>query len=151
MKYCGGTSSGPKLFLCVPKIIVLDHRCTYEGCLPDESRVVAIQKWGPCRNLSEVHAFLRTIGVIQIFICDFALCANPLIKLMHKDAPFEFGSDQIKAQEDLKTALIESPALLAIDYTPLSLIILAVDMSYIAVGFHLCQCDDVNPRKRYYN
>src|ERR1700677_4499798 len=117
MKYCGGTSSGPKLFLCVPKIIVLDHRCTYEGRLPDESRVVAIQKWGPCKNLSEVRAFLRTIGVVQIFICDFALRANPLIKLTHKDAPFEFSSDQIKAQEDLKTALIEPPTLCTIPLT----------------------------------
>src|SRR6202453_2848683 len=147
MKYCGGTFSGSKLFLCVPEIIVLGHRCTYEGRLPDESRVVAIRKWGPCGNLSEVCAFLGTISVVRIFIHDFALCTNPLVKLMHKDAPFEFDSDQIKAQEDLKTALIESPALRAIDYTSLSPVILAVDTSYIAVGFHLCQCDDVNPRK----
>src|ERR1700677_4930271 len=98
MKYCGGTFSGPKLFLCVPEIIVLGHRCTYEGRLPDESHVVAIQKWGPCGNLSEVHAFLGTIGVVQIFIRDFALCANLLVKLTRKDAPFAFGSDKIKAQ-----------------------------------------------------
>jgi hypothetical protein len=26
MKYCGGTFSGPKLFLCVPEIFVLGHR-----------------------------------------------------------------------------------------------------------------------------
>jgi hypothetical protein len=31
MKYCGGTFSGPKLFLCVPEIFVLGHRCTPEG------------------------------------------------------------------------------------------------------------------------
>src|ERR1700677_935344 len=151
MKYCGRTFSGPKLFLCVPKIIVLGHRCTYKGRLPDESRVVAIRKWGPCRNLSEVRAFLGTIGVVRIFIRNFALGANPLVKLTCKDAPFKFGSDQIRAQENLKTALIESPALRAIDYTSLSSVILAVDTSYIAVGFHLCQCDDINPRNRYYN
>src|SRR6202453_1644926 len=33
----------------------------------------------------------------------------------------------------------------------LSPVILAVDTFYIAVRFHLCQCDDENPRKRYYN
>ena len=38
MKYCGGTFSGPKLFLCVAEIMVLGHRCTYEGRLPDELR-----------------------------------------------------------------------------------------------------------------
>jgi hypothetical protein len=44
MKYCGGTFSGPKLYLCVPEIFVLGHRCTPEGRLPDELRVSAIQK-----------------------------------------------------------------------------------------------------------
>jgi hypothetical protein len=68
MKYCGGTFSGPKLFLCVPEIFVLGHRCTPEGRLPDESRVSAIRKWGPCQcqSLSEVHTFLGTVGVVQI-------------------------------------------------------------------------------------
>src|SRR6202453_4875819 len=75
---------------------------------------------GPCGNLSEVRAFLGTIGVVRIFIRDFALRANPLIKLTCKDAPFKFGSDQIKAQEDLQTALIESPTLRAINYMSLS-------------------------------
>src|SRR5271155_5704802 len=79
MKYCGGTFSGPKLFLCVPEITVLGHRCTYEGRLPDESRVVAIRKWGPCKDLSEVRAFLGTIGVCRIFIHNFARRAAPLI------------------------------------------------------------------------
>jgi hypothetical protein len=64
MKYCGGTFSGPKLYLCVPEIFVLGHRCTPEGRLPDESRVSAIRKWGPCQTLSEVRAFLGTVGVV---------------------------------------------------------------------------------------
>jgi hypothetical protein len=50
MKYCGGTFSSPKLYLCVPEIFVLGHRCTPEGRLPDESRVSAIWKWGPCQS-----------------------------------------------------------------------------------------------------
>jgi hypothetical protein len=54
-------------------------------------------------------------------------------------------------QEDLKAALLESPALHAIDYTSSAPIILAVDTSYIAIGFHLCQCDVTTPSRRYYN
>jgi hypothetical protein len=151
MKYCGGTFSGPKLYLCVPEIFVLGHRCTPEGRLPDESRVSAIRKWGPCQTLSEVHAFLGTVGVVQIFIKNFALHAHSLIKLTRKDEPFIFGPAQIKAQEDLKTALLESPALRAIDYTSTAPVILAVDTSYLTIGFHLCQCDVNHPSKRYYN
>src|SRR3981189_3153060 len=151
MTYCGGTFSGPKLFVCVPELIVLGHRCTFEGRLPDESKVAAIQKWGPCNSLSEVRAFLGTIGVIRIFIRNFALRAHHLVKLTRKDADFIFGPDQLAAQQDLKDALLSSPALRAIDYTSSAPVILAVDTSYLAVGFHLCQCDIENPRKRYYS
>jgi hypothetical protein len=81
MKYCGGTFSGPKLYLCVPDILVLDHRCTPEGWLPDKSKVSAIRKWGPFQSLSEVHAFLGMVGIVWIFIKNFSLHAH-LIKLM---------------------------------------------------------------------
>jgi hypothetical protein len=151
MKYCGGTFSGPKLFLCVPEIFFLGHRCTPEDRLPDELRVSAIRKWGPCQSLSEVRAFLGTVGVVQIFIKNFSLCAHPLIKLTRKDEPFIFGPEQIQVQEDLKTALLESPALHATDYTSSAPVILAVNTSYIAVGFQLCQCDVTTPSCRYYN
>jgi hypothetical protein len=141
MKYCGGTFSGFKLYLCVPEIFVLGHRCTHEGRLPDKLRVSTIRKWGPCQSLSEVCAFLGMVGVVWIFIKNFSLHAHPLIKLTRKDKPFIFGPEQIQAQEDLKTALLDSPALRTINYTSSTPIILAVDTSYIAVGFQLCQCD----------
>jgi hypothetical protein len=151
MKYCGGMFSGPKLFLCVPEIFVLGLRCTPEGRLPDKSRVSAIWKWGPCQSLSEVCAFLGTVGVVRIFIKNFSLRAHPLIKLTRKDKPFLFGPEQIQAQEDLKTALLESPALCTINYTSPAPIILAIDTSYMAVSFQLCQCDVTTPSRCYYN
>ena len=67
-----------------------------------------------------------------------------------KDFPFIFGPEQIAAQDDLKQVLLTSPALHPLDYKSLSPVILAVDTSYIAVGFHLCQCDRDDPRKHYY-
>jgi hypothetical protein len=151
MKYCSGSFSSPKLFLCVPEIFVLDHRCTPEGQLPDESRVSVIRKWGLCQSLSEVCTFLGTVGVVRIFIKNFSLRAHPLIKLTRKDEPFIFGPEQIQVQEDLKIALLESPALRSIDYTSSAPVILAVDTSYIAVDFQLCQCDVTTPSQCYYN
>jgi hypothetical protein len=151
MKYHGGMFSSPKLYLCVPEIFVLGHRCTPEGRLPDESRVSAIQKWRPCQSLSEVRTFLGTVGVVQIFIKNFSLRTHPLIKLTRKDEPFIFGPEQIKAQEDLKSALLESPALHAIDYTSSAPVILAINTSYIVISFQLCQCDVTTPSRQYYN
>jgi hypothetical protein len=103
-----------------------------------------------CQSLSEVRAFLGTVGVVWIFIKNFSLRTHPLIKLTWKDEPFIFGPEQIHVQEDLKTALLESPALRAIYYTSSAPVILAIDTSYIAVGFHLFQCNVTTPSQRYY-
>ena len=63
MKYSGGTFSGTKAVICKREITVLGHRCTPEGRLPDESQVSKIVKWGPCKDLKDVGAFLGTIGI----------------------------------------------------------------------------------------
>jgi hypothetical protein len=150
MKYCGGTFSGYKATLCAEETTVVGNRCTYEGRLPDDGRIAKILNWGPCTDLSDVRAFLGTIGVCRMFIRNFAHRANQLTMLTRKDQPFLFGPEQIAAQDDLKQALVNSPALRPIDYTSDSPVILAVDTSYIAIGYHLCQCDIDDPRKRRY-
>jgi hypothetical protein len=147
MKYCGGTFSGYKVTLCTSEITVVGHRCTIDGRLPDESRIEKIVNWGPCRDISDVRAFLGTMGVVRVFIRNFAHRAHHLVVLTRKDYPFIFGPEQIRAQEDLKQALLDSPALRPIDYLSDSAVILAVDTSHIAIGFYLCQCDIENPRK----
>jgi hypothetical protein len=111
MKYCGGMFSGPKLFLCIPKIIVLGHRCNIEGRMADPMQINAVSKWGPCWTLTKVKAFLGTTGVCHIFIQNFTKHATALINLTCKDVPFEFRPEHIAAQEDLKQALIHSPAI----------------------------------------
>ena len=77
MKYCGGTFSGYKAILCAEEITVVGHRCTPDGRLPDESRVEKVLNWGPCIDVSDVRAFLGTIGVCRMFIRNFAHRANP--------------------------------------------------------------------------
>jgi hypothetical protein len=71
--------------------------------------------------------------------------------LTKKAVPFVYGPEQIAVQEKLKKALLESPALRPINYRSPAPVILAVDTSYIAIGFFLCQCDEDNPCIRYYN
>ncbi|KAF7343686.1 DNA/RNA polymerase [Mycena sanguinolenta] len=150
MKYCGGTFSGVKSILCAQSITVVGHVCTPAGRIPDQKRVAKIFNWGPCKDLSEVRAFLGTIGVVRIFIRNFSHRAHALVILTRKDMPFLFGPAQIAAQEDLKHALIHSPALRPIDYSSSAPAILGVDTSSIAVGFLLCQCDPNNLSRRYY-
>ena len=150
MKYCGGTFSGYKTFLCTPEITVLGHRCTIDGRLPDQSRVEKVTNWAPCLDLSDVRAFLGTIGVCRLFIRNFAHRAHHLVKLTRKDIPWEFGKAQLSAMQDLKDALMASPALKPIDYQSVAPVILSVDTSSIAVGFILAQCDPNNTKLRYF-
>src|SRR5271156_331349 len=151
MKYSGGTFSGYKTTLCAEEITVLGHRCTREGRLPDKSRLAKIINWGPCKDLTDVRAFVGTIGVCRLFIKNFAHRAHHLVKLTRKGAEWEFGPQQQAAMDDLKQALLSSPALRPINYKSDSPVILSVDTSYIAIGFILSQCNPDNPRLRYHS
>jgi hypothetical protein len=141
MKYSGGTFSGYKTKLCAPEITVLGHRCTMQGRLPEQDRVDKVINWGPCKDLTDVRAFVGTIGVCRMFIRNFAHRAHHLVKLTRKGAEWEFGQKQVDAMADLKEALLQSPALQPIDYHSGTPVILSVDTSQIAVGFLLSQCD----------
>jgi hypothetical protein len=107
----GATFSGKKAFIGVPQADILGHICTYEGRIADPSRIQAIQDWPVPTNVSEVRAFLGTCGVLRIFIKNYTLVARPLIQLTRKDEPFEIGPPQLAAIENLKAAIINSPAL----------------------------------------
>ena len=91
------------------------------------------------------------MGVCRLFIKNFAHRAHHLVKLTRKGAEWEFGSQQLAAMEDLKQALLQSPALRPIDYKSEAPVILSVDTSYIAIGFILSQCDPDNSRMRYHS
>ena len=151
MKYSGGTFSGYKSALCTREITVLGHRCTPEGRLPDTARIDKLSNWGELYNISDVRSFLGTIGVCRMFIKNFAHRAHHLVKLTRKDAVFEYGRKQVEAQEDLKRALLDSPALRPIDYSNDASVVLSVDTSYIAVGYILGQCDTTNTKLRHYS
>lgn len=151
MKYAGRTYSGKKSILIASEYTVLSYRCTYNGRIPLDDKVQVIRNWGSCKSLSDVHAFLGTVDILRIFIRNFAHRAHHLVKLTRKGVSFEWTSLQQTAQEDLKQAVLECPALRAINYNSPALVVLSVNTSYIAVGYILAQCDEKNPRARFYS
>ncbi len=62
MKYSGGTFSGFKSVLCAAEITVVGHLCSFEGRKPTPERIKVIENWGPCKNVSDVRAFLGQPG-----------------------------------------------------------------------------------------
>lgn len=151
MRYAGGTFAGKKTYLCVEDFMAVGHRCTYHGRRPEEDRVAKVMKWAACQTLTDVRAFLGTVGVCRIFIKDFAKIARPLVDLTRKDAPFDWGPAQDTAMERLKQALLHSPALRPIDYESEAPVVLAVDTSKTAVGYILGQKDLDRPNVLYVN
>jgi len=131
----------------VPFAVVVGYLCTYEGCLPDTARIQKIVDWPICKLLTEVRGFLGTVGTIWIFIKDYVMIAHPLVHLTRKDIEFTFGKQELEAMKKLKTLAKNSPAIHAINYASEHKVILAVDISSIAVGYILSQIGVI--AKRY--
>jgi hypothetical protein len=139
MKYSGGTFSGFKSVLCSEEIVVVGHRCTYEGRKPSTERVGVIERWGPCIDVSGVRSFMGTVGVMRNFIKNFSTIALPLVRLTRTAEPWIWGPDQEEAQKALIEAIRTCPALMPLRHEWPTPVILAVDTSWKAVGFYLYQ------------
>ena len=143
LRHAGATVSAKKIFLAVPEVIVLSHKCTYEGHIPDDSKVAKVRTWLPCKTVSDVCAFLGTAGTMRIWIKDFSSIAKPLVDLTRKDTDFIWQDEHDCAMEQLKAAIISSPALISINYKSEHKVYLSVDSSFRAVGWILSQdCED---------
>jgi len=141
--HASATVSAPKLFIAAPEVIILGHKCTYEGRVLDDSKTAKVRTWPPCKNVTNVRAFLGTAGTMRIWIKSYSHIARPLIDLMCKNVNFVWEEQHDRAMQELKDAIISSSALIPIDYASSRPIFLAVDSSWRAVGWILSQeCKD---------
>jgi hypothetical protein len=129
LKCAGATVSAKKLFVAVPEVVILGHKCTYEGRVPDDSKTAKIRDWPPCKNLRDVRAFLGVTGYMRVWIKNYSTIARPLHDLTRKYQPFVWAEEHAAAMQALKDAIIHSPALISIDYKADHAVYLAVDSS----------------------
>ena len=58
--HTGATVLAPKLFIAAPEVIILGHKCTYEGCVLDDSKIAKVHTWPPCKNVTiATHYFIN--------------------------------------------------------------------------------------------
>ena len=150
MKYSGGTFSGHKSLVCASEIVVVGHVCSYEGRKPAPDKMAVINNWGVCKNVSDVRAFLGTLGLLRIFIPNYAKRAHHISKLLKDNTPFEWGPDQEESMRLVKEGLAIVPCLKTIDYDGQGEVVLAVDTSYKAVGYYIYQRDIEDPKQKHY-
>ncbi len=143
LRRASSTISAKKLFIAVPEIVILGHKCMYEGRVPDESKIAKIRDWPPCKSLTNVRAFLGITGYMRVWIQNYSSIARPLVNLTCKGQAFAWDEQHTQAMQVLKDAIITSPALITIDYTSERKVYLAVDSSFHGVGWILSQdCAD---------
>lgn len=150
MIYAGGTFSGKKAVLCKGVFEVVGHMCSYEGRIADPKRIEVIMNWGPLANFTQVKSYLGTVGVLRMFIENYAKIVGPINDLTKKGVHFEWGEAHDKAQADVREALRKCKALKPLNYEWNSEIVIQVDTSWKAVGIIIYQLDPEDPTKRYY-
>ena len=129
IKYAGGTFSGKKSVVCANEIVVVGHRCSYEGQKPETKRLAIVMGWGGCHDKSDVRAFLGTYGTFRMFIKDYAKVAALINQLTQNNIPFVWGEDQRMSMAEMKRLLVESAPLKPIDYESEGAVVLLVDTS----------------------
>ena len=143
LRCSSATVSAKKLFIAVPEVIILGHKCNYEGSIPDNSKIARIHDWPTCKSVTNVHTFLGTTGFMHIWIKNYSAIARPLVNLTCKGQAFSWSEEHDLTMQALKDAIIHSSSLISIDYSSDLTVYLAVDSSTRGVSWILSQdCSD---------
>lgn len=103
----------------------------------DPAKVEAMTQWPEPQRVKDIQAFLGFANFYRRFIHGFSKLAQPLTKLLHKDTPWSWGSEQHIAFEALKTAFVSAPILVMAN--PTREFVLECDASDYATGAVLSQ------------
>ncbi|XP_058032676.1 uncharacterized protein K02A2.6-like [Ahaetulla prasina] len=116
----------------VGSVEFLGYRIDREGIHPTESKVRAIRKAPAPQNKTELQAFLGLVNFYAVFLKNKATIAEPLHKLLGKNAAWSWGKAEARAFEAVKN-LLSSDSLL-IQYNSTMPLVLVCDASPYGVG-----------------
>jgi len=105
---------------------------------------------GPCKDTTDIRAFLETAMQCRNHIPNFVTVAALLYEIVKKDVLFEWGPIQQKAQQDLKILIEDCFHMRNPKFPSEQPLVLVVDMSWRAVGYYIYQRDKEDPKKIYY-
>ena len=119
------------------ELIFLGYQVTREGIAADPARVKHVQEWGTPKRAKDVRAFVGLCSYYRRFVPHFASIAEPLHRLMGKNAEFKWSAEADAAFKRLKEKLTSAPVLAAPDWT--QPFILHTDASKFGLGAVLAQ------------
>lgn len=82
-----------------------------EGMLPQTKRLEALLALKSPTTVTTLRSFLGICNYLRQFVDDYAGIVRPLVKLLQKDEPWEWGQEQEAAGKELKRQITEASCL----------------------------------------
>ena len=120
-----------------PSIEFLGYSISHDTVSMNPKKLDCIASWPEPSNKNDVQQFLGFCNFYRRFIRKYADLSLPLTNLLKKGSSFNFGTNEKKAFQSLKSAFLQSPSLGIFDPTLDTFI--EVDASDFAIGAVLCQ------------
>ena len=136
-KHIGIRLSIEKTVLREKEVLFLGHKIGQDGVSVDPSKVEAIQKMKPPGNPNEVMQIAGMVNYLSKFLPRLADEMRPIRKLTHKDTPWEWGSEQDLALQQIKELVTTTPILSY--YNPTETLVIQCDASQYGIGAVLMQ------------
>ena len=89
----------------------LGHVLTPDGVLVDPSKVQNVLDWKSPKSVHQIRQFLGLAGYYRRFILDFSKIAQPMTRLLQKEAKFDWSPSCEEAFQALKIFLTTAPVL----------------------------------------
>jgi transposase InsO family protein len=140
----GLTLNKDKSVFGVDEIEFLGHNLSKAGLSPGKGKIEAVQNFKQPKDASEVRSFLGLVTYLARFIPNLSSLSEPLRKLTHKAAKFDFGKSQVEAFNKLKEILASPKVLGFFDADAETKLI--VDASPVGLGAVLVQIQHDVPR-----
>jgi hypothetical protein len=80
-----------------PELAYLGHIISKEGVKPDPKKIEAVVQFPVPKREKDIKAFLGLTGYYRKFIADYSTVAKPLTKLLMKDVPWTWTSEEQKS------------------------------------------------------
>lgn len=122
------------------EVTFLGHKCTTNGLLPDESKIMAVKKYPIPNDKDSAKRFIAFVNYYRRFIQNFAELARPITHLTKKRVDFVWTDECQTCFEKLKNAILSPQILKYPDFDKKFKV--TVDASQYACGGVLTQEHD---------
>lgn len=97
------------------KVDYLGYEISESGLRPGNKKIQAVSEFPTPTSVHQVRQFIGLASFFRRFVYNFATLAKPLTKLTKADVPWQWGEEQEKAFQEIKSRLVTRPILALYD------------------------------------